>query len=133
MPARRRYRASIILASCWHARNGHAAYRSSNYTLTVISGKHSTTSVGRGPARRPISHARFGGRRQDDADGAVEMPYLLPRTPQHNQIETEWQEIKTAIADIFLGGLDRMQDAIRRMIRSGEIPTVKMFDWLLVA
>ena len=55
------------------------------------------------------------------------------RTPQFNPIETEWREIKAAIADIFFDGLDRMRDAIRRMIRNGEIPIVKMFGWLLAA
>ncbi len=48
-------------------------------------------------------------------------------------IEVEWRGIKAAIADIFFGGLDKMRDAIRRMIRNGEIPIVKMFDWLLAA
>ena len=69
----------------------------------------------------------------DDADGAVEMLHLPPRTPQLNPIEVEWREIKAAVADIFFDGLDRMRDAIRRMIRNGEIPIVKMFDWLLAA
>ena len=69
----------------------------------------------------------------DDADGAVEMLHLPPRTPQLNPIEAGWREIKAAVADIFFGGLDGMRDAIRRMIRNGEIPIVKMFDWLLAA
>ena len=67
----------------------------------------------------------------DDAGGDVEILHLPPRTPQLNPIEVEWREIKAAIADIFFDGLDRMRDAIRRMIRNGEIPIVKMFDWLL--
>jgi predicted ferric reductase len=61
------------------------------------------------------------------------MLHLPPRTPQLNPIEVEWREIKAAIADIFFDGLDRMRDAIRRMIRNGEIPIVKTFDWLLAA
>lgn len=69
----------------------------------------------------------------DDTDGTVEMLHLPPRTPQLNPIEVEWREIKAAVADIFSDGLDRMRDAIRRMIRNGEIPIVKMFDWLLAA
>lgn len=37
-------------------------------------------------------------------------------------------EIKAAIAYTFFGGLDKMRDTIRRMIRNGEIPIIKMFD-----
>ncbi len=69
----------------------------------------------------------------DDTGGDVEILHLPPHTPQLNPIEVEWREIKAAIADIFFGGLDKMRDAIRRMIRNGEIPIVKMFDWLLAA
>ena len=69
----------------------------------------------------------------DDTGGDVEILHLPPHTPQLNPIEVEWREIKAAIADIFFGGLDKMRDAIRRMIRNGEIPIVRMFDWLLAA
>ena len=61
------------------------------------------------------------------------MLHLPPRTPQPSPIEVEWREIKAAIADIFFDGLDRMRDAIRRMIRNGGMPIVKMLDWLLAA
>ena len=43
----------------------------------------------------------------------------------------EWREIRAAIAGIFFDGLDRMRDAIIRMFHNGEIPIVKLFDWLL--
>ena len=69
----------------------------------------------------------------DGADGAVEILHLPPRTPQPSHIEVEWREVKAAVTDIFFDGLDRMRDAIRRMIRNGEMPIVKMFDWLLAA
>ena len=69
----------------------------------------------------------------EDAGGDVEILHLPPHTPQLNPIKVEWREIKAAIADIFFDGPDRMRDAIRRMIRNGEIPIVKMFDWLLAA
>ena len=64
-------------------------------------------------------------------DGAVEMVHIRPRTTQLNPIEIEWREIRAARADIFFGGLDRMRDAIIRMFRNGEIPIVKLFEWLL--
>lgn len=69
----------------------------------------------------------------DDADGDVEILHLPARTPQLNPIEVEWREIKAAIASIFFDGLEKMRNAIRRMIRNGKIPIVKMFDWLLAA
>ena len=68
-----------------------------------------------------------------DTNGDVEILHLPPRTPQLNPIEIEWREIKTAIADIFFGDLDKMRDVIRQMTRNGEIPIVKMFDWMLPA
>ena len=43
------------------------------------------------------------------------------------------QGVTVHIADIFFDGLDRMRDAIRRIIRNGEMPIVKMFGWLLAA
>ena len=49
-------------------------------------------------------------------NGAVEIIHIPPHTPQLNPIETEWREIKAAIADIFFGGLDKMRDAIIRML-----------------
>ena len=65
------------------------------------------------------------------ANGAVGMVHIRPHAPQLNPLETEWREIRAAIADIFFGCLDRMRDAIIRMFHNGEIPIVKMFDWLL--
>ena len=54
-------------------------------------------------------------------DGAVEMVHIPSHTPQLNPIETEWREIRAAIADIFFGGLDKMRDAIIYMLHNGEI------------
>lgn len=64
---------------------------------------------------------------------AVEILYLPPHTPQLNPIEIQWREIKVAIADLFYGGLDKMRDAIIRMLRKKEIPIVRLFHWLLSA
>ncbi|MYB30763.1 MAG: hypothetical protein F4Y18_07015 [Cenarchaeum sp. SB0663_bin_5] len=68
----------------------------------------------------------------DDSGGDIEILHLPPHTSQLNPIEVEWREIRAAIADIFFYGLDSMRDAIRQVIRNGEIPIVKMFSWLLV-
>ena len=61
-------------------------------------------------------------------NGAVEMVHIPSHTPQLNPIETEWREIRAAIADIFFGGLDKMRDAIIRMLRNREMSIVKLFD-----
>ena len=48
--------------------------------------------------------------------------HLPTSTPQLNPLGAEWWEIKAAIPDIFFDGLEKMRAAIRRMIRSGEMP-----------
>ncbi len=63
--------------------------------------------------------------------GAVEMVHIPPHTPQLNPIETQWREIRAAIADIFFGGLDKMRDAIIRMFHNREMAIVRLFEWLL--
>ena len=67
----------------------------------------------------------------NSTDGAVEMIHFLPHTPQPNPIEIEWREIKRAVADIFFGGLDELQEAITRMLANEEIAIVKLYDWLI--
>ena len=64
-------------------------------------------------------------------NGAVEMLHIPPHTPQLNPIEVQWREIKAAIADLFFGDMDKMQNTIKRMLDKKEIPIVKLFDWLL--
>ena len=67
----------------------------------------------------------------NSTNGTVEMIHFLPHTPQLNPIEIEWREIKRAVADIFFGGLDELQEAIRRMLANEEIAMVKLYDWLI--
>ena len=64
-------------------------------------------------------------------NGAGGIIHIPPHTTQLNPIETEWREIKAAIADIFFDGLDKMRDAIIRMLHNREIPIVKLFERLL--
>ena len=64
-------------------------------------------------------------------DGAVEMIHFLSHTPQLNPIEIEWGEIRRAVADIFFGGLDELQESITRMLANEEIAIVKLYDWLI--
>ena len=69
----------------------------------------------------------------EGAGGDVEVLHLPAHAPQLNPVGVAWREIKAAIANVFLDGPEKMRDAIRWRIRNGEIPTVKMFDWLLAA
>ena len=65
--------------------------------------------------------------------GDVVLWYLPPYTPQHNPIEIVWREIKRAIAGRYFGKFDKMHETIRRLIKSGEVATVKLFKYLLTA
>ena len=67
----------------------------------------------------------------NSTNGAVEMIHFLPHTPQLNPIEIEWREIKRAIADIFFGGLDKLQKAITHMLANEEMVIVKLYEWLI--
>ena len=66
----------------------------------------------------------------ESARGDVVLQFLLPRTLQHNPIEIQWQEIRRAIAGICFGGVDEMQKRIRQLPHSGEVPIVKLFEYM---
>ncbi len=65
--------------------------------------------------------------------GGAVLRFLPPRTPQHNQMEVLWREIKRAIADIYFGGIDRMRAVIIRMPRRGEAAIAGLFRYMLEA
>ena len=67
------------------------------------------------------------------AGGDVVLWFLPPRTPQHNSIEVEWREIKRAISGAFFGRFDKLQERVRLLLRSGEVPIVKILDYILNA
>ena len=62
--------------------------------------------------------------------GDVVLQFLPPRTPQHNPIEIQWLEIRRAIAGIYFGDVDEMQKRIRQLLHSGEVPIVKLFEYM---
>ena len=66
-------------------------------------------------------------------NGSVARWFLPPHTPQHNPIEILWREIKRAIADTFFGGFDRLQERIRNILDSGEVPRTRLFRYMLDA
>ena len=66
-------------------------------------------------------------------NGSVVRWFLPPHTPQHNPIEILWREIKRAIADTFFGGFDRLQERIRNILDSGEVPRTRLFRYMLDA
>ena len=57
--------------------------------------------------------------------------FLPPHTPQHNPIGVEWRESKRAISEAFFGRFDKLQERIRQLLRSGEVPIVKILDYVL--
>ena len=66
-------------------------------------------------------------------NGSVVRWFLPPHAPQHNPIEILWREIKRAIADTFFGGFDRLQERIRKILDSGEVPRTRLFRYMLDA
>ena len=63
-----------------------------------------------------------------DTDGDVVLQFLPLRTLQHNPIEIQWREIRWAVAGMYFGDVDEMQKRIRQLLRSGEVPIVKLFE-----
>ena len=44
-----------------------------------------------------------------------------------------WREIKRAISGEFFGRFDKLQERVRQILRSGEVPIVKVLDYVLNA
>ena len=65
-----------------------------------------------------------------NTNGDVVLQFLPPRTPQHNPIEIQWREIRRAVAGIYFGDVDEMQKRIRQLLHSGEVPIVKLFEYM---
>ena len=51
-------------------------------------------------------------------------------TPKLNPIEIQWREIKKNLGNQFFAGTDEMKNCIRRPIRTGDVPVVKLFNYL---
>ena len=62
--------------------------------------------------------------------GDVALWYLPPYTPQHNPIEITWRELKRAIARRYFDKFEEMHKTIRNLIKSGEVATVKLFQYM---
>ena len=65
--------------------------------------------------------------------GEVVLWYLPPYTPQHNPIEMIWRELKRAIAGRYFDKFEEMHKTIRRLIKSGEVATVKLLWYMIDA
>ena len=65
--------------------------------------------------------------------GEVVLWYLFSYTPQHNPIEIVWRELKRAIAGRYFDKFKEMRKTIRRLIKSGEVATVKLLWYMLDA
>ena len=69
----------------------------------------------------------------DKTNGDVVLWHLPPYTPQHNPIEIVWRELKRAIAGRYFDKFEEMHKTIRRLIKSGEVATVKLLWYILDA
>jgi len=62
--------------------------------------------------------------------GDVILEYFLPYTPDLNPVETQWREQKRHTAGRQYQGVKDMQRSIDTMYETGEIKTVKTYDYL---
>ena len=65
--------------------------------------------------------------------GRVVLCFLPPRTPQHNPIEMLWRELKRAISNTFFNGSDEMKKRITLLVKSGDVPRIKLLWYMLEA
>ena len=65
--------------------------------------------------------------------GDVILEYFLPYTPDLNPIETQWREQKRHTSGRQYQGAEDMQRSIDTMYETGEIKTVKTYDYLNVS
>ncbi|MGH2612238.1 MAG: IS630 family transposase [Rhabdochlamydiaceae bacterium] len=62
--------------------------------------------------------------------GDTVIRYFPGYTPELNPIEIQWREIKKNLGNQFFAGTDEMKDCIRKLVRTGKVPVVKLFDYL---
>ena len=65
-----------------------------------------------------------------EANGGLQFEFFLPYTPELNPIETEWREMKARIAGADIQTESDLITFIRRGIRRGAIPIVRMHPYL---
>ena len=56
----------------------------------------------------------------------------FPRyTPELNPIEVQWREIKKNLGNQFFADVNQMKYCIKRLVRTGAVPIVKMYEYLM--
>ena len=66
-----------------------------------------------------------------DMNGDIVLKYTLPHTPQLNPIEPQWLVIKGAVGGAYFGDFESMQRCIARALERGEIPVVRLQEYML--
>lgn len=66
-----------------------------------------------------------------DMGGDIVLKYTLPHTPQLNPIEPQWSSIKGAVGGTYFGDFEHMQIAIKHALERGEIPVVRLQEYML--
>ena len=64
-------------------------------------------------------------------NGDVVLKYTLPHTPQLNPIEPQWLVVKGAVGGAYFGDFESMQLCIARALERGEIPVVRLQEYML--
>ena len=65
-----------------------------------------------------------------NTNGDAVLQFLPPRTLQHNPVKMQWQEIRRVVAGIYFRDAAKMQKRIRQILHSGEVPIVKLFEYV---
>lgn len=56
----------------------------------------------------------------------------FPRyTPELNPIEVQWREIKKNLGNQFFAGTDQVKECFDDLLRTGHVPVVKMYEYLI--
>ena len=62
--------------------------------------------------------------------GRIILVYLPPYTPELNPAEGQWRLLRKATANVLYEGTKTMRDSLWAMLKSGEVKTAKMSDYL---
>lgn len=66
----------------------------------------------------------------DSVKNDVKVIHFLKYTPELNPIEIQWREIKKNLGNQFFVNTDEMKQCIRKLLKTGDVPVVKVFKYL---
>ncbi len=64
------------------------------------------------------------------SNGCIKIIHFPRYTPKLNPIEIQWREIKKNLGNQFFAGTMQMKECFKRLIRTGGVPVVKLFNYL---